>query len=113
MSELAVHVSEQVEAIPMLKNHEFVLTSLDDEQIEPDKVVESVKGFLKSLKQENNFAVTASNQTVLITSLNGQKLKRDDNTSGDGFFVCQHCGRISSFEADHKDHEKMHYIGGA
>ncbi len=113
MSQLAVHVAEQVQGVPVLKNHEFILTSMDDEQIEIDKVIESVRDFLKLLKQEKNFAVTASNQTVSITSLSGEELKAADDISGDGFFVCQHCGRISSFEADHKDHEKMHYIGGA
>jgi len=112
MSKLAVHVAEQVEAIPMLKIHEFVLTSLGNEEIAISKVIESIKGFLKLLNKESDFAVTAVNQTVSITSLNGKALKLADDASSDGFFVCQHCGRISIFEADLKDHEKIHYIGG-
>jgi len=112
MSKLAVHVAEQVEAVPMLKIHEFVLTSLEDKEIAISKVIESIKGFLKLLNKESDFAVTAVNQTVSITSLNGKALKLADDTSSDGFFVCQHCGRMSLFEADNKNHEKIHYIGG-
>jgi Fe2+ or Zn2+ uptake regulation protein len=112
MSKLAVHVAEQVEAVPMLKIHEFVLTSLDNEEIDTSKVIESIKNFLKLLNKEGEFAVTAVNDTISITSLNGQALKLADDTSSEGFFVCQHCGRISVFEADLKDHEKIHYIGG-
>lgn len=112
MSKLAIHVAEQVEAIPMLKIHEFVLTSIGNEEIDISKVVESIRGFLKLLNKESDFAVTAINQTVSITSLKGKALKFDGDASSDGFFVCQHCSRISFFEADHKDHEKIHYIGG-
>ena len=112
MSKLAVHVAEQVEAVPMLKIHEFVLTSLEDKEIAISKVIESIKGFLKLLNKESDFAVTAVNQTVSITSLNGKALEFADDTSSDGFFVCQHCGRMSFFEADNKNHEKIHYIGG-
>lgn len=113
MPKLAAHVAEQVEAIPMLKKHEFVLTSLADEKIEIDKVIESIKSFLRLLGKEVDFAVTATNQTVSITSLSGETLNLEDGPSSDGFFVCQHCGRMSFFEADHRDHEKMHYIGWA
>jgi len=112
MSKLAVHVAEQVEAVPMLKIHEFVLTPLEDEEIAISKVIDSIKSFLKLLNKESDFAVTAINQTVSITSLNGKTLEFSDDTSSDGFFVCQHCGRMSFFEADLKDHEKIHYIGG-
>ncbi len=113
MSKLAVHVAEQVGAIPMLKIHEFVLTTIDDGEIDISKAIESIKDFLKLLDKENDFAVTAMNQTISITSLNGKALKPTDDPSDDGFFVCQHCGRISMFEADHRDHEKLHYIAGA
>ena len=112
MSKLAVHVAEQIDAVPVLKAHEFILTSMGDEEVDVDKAIESIKDFLKLANRENDFAVTSMNQGISITLLNGETLKCDD-TPNDGFFVCQHCGRMSFFEADHKDHEKMHYIGGA
>ncbi|MDE1765237.1 MAG: hypothetical protein KGI27_03065 [Thaumarchaeota archaeon] len=112
MSKLAVHVAEQIEAVPVLKAHEFILTTTEDEELDVNKAIKSIKDFLKLANRENDFAVTAMNQDISITLLSGETLKCND-ASNDGFFVCQHCGRMSFFEADHKDHEKMHYIGGA
>jgi len=113
MSKLVVHVAEQVGAIPVLKIHEFVLTTMDDEEIDISKAIDSIKDFLKVIEKENNFAVTAMNQTILITSLDGKPLKITNDSNSGSFFTCQHCGRISFFEADHRDHEKLHYISGA
>lgn len=113
MAHLAAHVAEQVGAMPALKKNEFVLVPPDDVEIEVAMVAESVKDFLRSIKQDAGFSVTASNQTVSVSSLDGKELGPVEGLSSPGFFTCQHCGRISYFEADNRDHERMHYIGGA
>lgn len=113
MAQLAAHVAEQVGAMPALKKNEFVLMPPDDEEIEISRVAESIKDFLKTIRRDTGFAVTASDRTVQVTSLDGKEIGPIAGLEGGGFFTCQHCGRISFFEADNRDHEKMHYIGGA
>ena len=44
-NELLVYVSDQVAAIPTLKNHQFTLSTLDDDEIIDNTVViSSIKG---------------------------------------------------------------------
>ena len=39
-NELVVYVADKVEAIPTLKNHQFTLSTLDDEIIDVELVIE-------------------------------------------------------------------------
>ena len=112
MSKLAIHIADQVGVVPMLKTHEFTLLPTDNGQVDINKVVNSIKDFLKIMSKEKNFAVTAKNNNISITSLNGEDLKPVDSND-DLFFVCQHCGHITKYESIHKNHEKIHYIGYA
>lgn len=112
MPKLAVHVSEQVGVVPALKTHEFVLVSVDDKEIDITKVIDSIRNFLKLLEKEKDFAITAKNYTISIISLNQEGFK-DTDKNIDPFFVCTHCGHITIYESVHKNHEKLHYIGGA
>ena len=110
-SSLAVYVSDQIGAIPALKSHEFMLAPIDDqEKIDEGKVIKSIKNFLHSIDEENNFAVLCKNDVISIVSINGKVLKGPDPTSTDQFFSCTHCGFITSYESIHKNHEKIHYL---
>jgi len=110
-SALAVYVSDQIEAIPALKSHEFMLAPIDDqEKIDESSVVKSIKNFLDSIGEEENFAVISKNNVVSIVSINGKVLESTNNLSTDQFFSCTHCGYITRYETVYKNHEKIHYL---
>jgi hypothetical protein len=110
-SALAVYVSDQIGAIPALKSHEFMLASIDDqEKIDEGRVVKSIKNFLNSIGEEENFAVINTNNVISIISINGKVLGSVNNLSTDQFFSCTHCGYITRYETVYKNHEKIHYL---
>ncbi|HET6457787.1 MAG TPA: C2H2-type zinc finger protein [Nitrosopumilaceae archaeon] len=109
-SALAVYVSDQIGAIPALKSHEFMLAPIDDqEKIDENKVIESIKNFLNSIGEKENFAVINTNNMISIVSINGKVLE-SANISTDQFFSCTHCGYITRYETVYKNHEKIHYL---
>ena len=110
-SSLSVYVSDQIEAIPVLKSHEFMLAPIDDqEKIDENNVIKSIKEFLISIGEEKNFAVICKNKIISIVSINGKVLQSLDPTSTDQFFSCTHCGYVTSYETVYKNHEKIHYL---
>jgi hypothetical protein len=110
-SSLAVYVSDQIGAIPALKSHEFMLTPIsDEEKIDEEDVIKSIKNFLNSIGEEKNFAVIRKNTVISIVSINGKILESTDNTPTDQFFSCTHCGYITRYETIYKNHEKIHYL---
>jgi len=110
-SALAVYVSDQIGAIPALKSHEFMLAPIDDqEKIDEDKVIKSIKNFLNSIGEEENFAVINMNNMISIVSINGKVFESTNNLSTDQFFSCTHCGYVTRYETVYKNHEKIHYL---
>lgn len=110
-SSLAVYVSDQIGAIPALKSHEFMLAPIDDqEEIDENRVVKSIKDFLISIDEENNFAVLYKNGVISIISINGKILEKIDTPYTDQFFSCTHCGYVTRYETVYKNHEKIHYL---
>lgn len=108
--ELLVYVSDQVAAIPTLKNHEFVLSSIDDDEIiDQTTVITSIKEFLDSIGEGHNFAVISSNDVVSIRSIYGKKIERG-NSPQPQMFSCSHCGFMTQFEVEHNAHMKLHYL---
>lgn len=47
MSKLAIHIADQVGLVPMLKTHEFTLLPTNNEEVDINKVVDSIRDFLK------------------------------------------------------------------
>ena len=78
-SELVVYVSDQVAAIPTLKIHEFRLSTLDDQIIDKNMVITALKEFLESIGVGRNFAVISSNNVILIKSISGKTIERDQS----------------------------------
>jgi len=110
-SALAVYVSDQIGAIPALKSHEFMLAPIDDqEKIDEDKVIKSIKNFLNSIGEEENFAVINMNNMISIVSINGKVFESTNNLSTDQFFSCTHCDYVTRYETVYKNHEKIHYL---
>ena len=57
--------------------HEFVLSPIEnDEQISSEKVITSIKEYLCSISEINNFDVVANSNTILIKSINGKKINK-------------------------------------
>jgi hypothetical protein len=108
--ELLVYVSDQVAAIPTLKNHEFILSSVDDDEIiDQNIVISSIKEFLDSIGEGRNFAVISSNKIVSIKSISGKKIEREQIPQPE-MFSCTHCGFVTRYELEHQAHMKLHYL---
>ncbi len=109
-NELVVYVSDQVAAIPTLKNHEFTLSSFDDDEgIDAAVVVSAIKEFLDSIGEGGNFAVVSGGGKVSIRSLSGKAIEREAKPVSD-MFSCTHCGYVTRYEVDYQNHQKMHYL---
>ena len=110
-NELLVYVSDQVAAIPTLKNHQFTLSMLDDEEtVDTNIVISSIKEFLDSIGEGHNFAVISNNDVVTIKSLSGKIIERDPPPPPSDIFSCTHCGFVTRYEIEHQNHMKMHYL---
>ena len=108
--ELVVYVSDQVAAIPTLKNREFMLSTIDDEEIiDKNVVITSIKEFLDSIGEGHNFAVISVNDVISIRSISGKQIIRDQQ-SRPQMFSCTHCGFVTRFEVEHQAHMKIHYL---
>lgn len=108
-SELVVYVSDQVAAIPTLKIHEFMLSSLNDEKIDKNVVITAIKEFLESIGEGRNFAVISSNDVILIKSISGKTIERDPSPPSE-LFSCTHCGFVTNYEIELQNHMKIHYL---
>lgn len=107
--ELLVYVSDQVAAIPALKLHEFMLSPIEDEEIDQREVITSIKEFLDSIGESRNFAVISNSNIISIKSLGGKSIDRDPKPSTK-MFSCSHCGFITQYEVEHNNHMKIHYL---
>lgn len=75
--ELLVYVSDEIGAIPAVKHHEFVLSPIeDDDKIDSKQVITSIKEYLDSIGEANNFGVVANSDTILIKSISGKKINK-------------------------------------
>jgi len=82
LHELAVYVSDQVEAMPAMKFHKFVLAPIiDDEPVDQALVITAIKEFLESIGEKHNFGVISNGNNVIIKSINGKKLSVKQNLS--------------------------------
>jgi len=109
-NELVVYVSDQVAAIPTLKHHEFILSTIEDDEIlDKTMVINSIKEFLDSIGEGHNFAVISTNDNVSIRSISGKKIERDPVPQPQ-MFSCTHCGFVTRFEVEHNAHVKLHYL---
>ena len=110
-SELLVYVSDQVAAIPTLKNDEFVLSTFDDdEKIDTSIVITAIKEYLDSIGEGRNFAVISSNDIISIKSLSGKVIQREQQPPAPGMFSCAHCGYVTRYEVDYQNHTRIHYL---
>jgi len=109
-NELIVYVSDQAAAIPTLKHHQFTLSTLDDDEIiDTNAVITSIKEFLDSIGEGHNFAVISNNEIITIKSISGKIIERDATPQSD-MFSCTHCGFVTRFEVELNVHMRIHYL---
>ena len=110
LHELAIYVSDQVAAVPAMKFHKFVLAPImDDEEVNRDEVITSIKEFLESIGEKHNFGVISNGDNVVIKSISGKKIERSEKPAGE-MFSCAHCGHVTRYEVEHNNHIKIHYL---
>ncbi len=110
LHELAIYVADQVAAVPAMKFHKFVLAPImDDEEVNRDEVITSVKEFLESIGEKHNFGVISNGDNVVIKSISGKKIERSAKSVGE-MFSCAHCGHVTRYEVEHSNHVKIHYL---
>ncbi len=109
-NELIVYVSDEVAAIPTLKHNQFTLSTFDDDEvIDTDSVVTSIKEFLNSIGEGTNFAVISNNDTISIKAISGKVIERDAAPQSE-MFSCTHCGFVTRYEVELNVHMRIHYL---
>ena len=109
-SELVVYVSDQVAAIPTLKNHQFTLSMLDDDEvIDTAIVIASIREFLDSIGEGRNFAVISNSSMISIKSVTGRILEREARAQSE-MFSCTHCGFVTRYQTELNIHMRIHYL---
>jgi hypothetical protein len=109
-NELLVYVSDEVAAIPTLKHHQFTLSTFDDDEvIDSNLVITSIKEFLNSIGEGSNFAVISNNDTISIKAISGKIIERDAAPQSD-MFSCTHCGFVTRYEVELNVHMRIHYL---
>ena len=109
-NELVVYVSDQVAAIPTLKHHQFTLSTFDDDEIiDTNNVITSIKEFLESIGESHNFAVISNNEIITIKSISSKIIERDTAPRSD-MFSCTHCGFVTRYEVELNVHMRIHYL---
>lgn len=106
--EMAVFVADWIGAIPTMKLHEFMLSPIDDESLDTEKIVRGVKEFFASLGETANFAVLQKDDLILIKSLTDRTFVKEKQP--ESMFSCTHCGYVTQYEGLLQTHMKLHYM---
>ncbi len=111
-NELLVYVSDKVEAIPTLKNHQFTLSTFDDDDvIDTNTVISAIKEYLESIGEASHFAVISNHDVISITSISGRIIeKKAQQQHSPEMFSCTHCGFVTQYEVELNIHMRIHYL---
>ena len=109
-NELVVYVADKVEAIPTLKNHQFTLSTLDDEIIDVELVISAIKEYFDFINEGSNFAVISNKDFINIKSVHGKVLQRESQTTESQMFSCSHCGFVTQYQVELNVHMRIHYL---
>jgi hypothetical protein len=108
-------VADKLAVMPILKSEKFILTTLEESQvIEKSQVLDAIAEFLKSNELEENFQVLPKGDEIKITTQKGkdikEKLAKLGKNKKDLFFECTHCGFMTQYEIEWRNHKLIHYI---
>ncbi|QLH06449.1 C2H2-type zinc finger protein [Nitrosopumilus ureiphilus] len=109
-NELLVYVADKVAAIPTLKQHQFTLSTFDDDDIiDADLVISAIKEYLDSIDEGKNFAVISNDRKINITSISGRVIERESVEQSE-MFTCTHCGFVTRYQVELNVHMRIHYL---
>lgn len=106
--ELAVFVADWMGAIPTMKLHEFVLSPIEDEDLDAERVVKGIKEFFASIGETANFAILPKDEVISIKSLSTRTFVKEKQP--ESMFSCTHCGYVTQYEGLLQTHMKLHYL---
>ena len=110
LNELAVYVSDQLGAVPMLKKSEFILSPVDDdESLDKGLAVTAIREYLESMGEDRHFEVVPAENRIFIKSKDGRVIERESRPN-QGMYSCPHCGFLTRYETEHNTHMRMHYL---
>ena len=110
-NDLLVYVADQVAALPTLKQNQFTLSALeDDEIIDAAEVISAIKDYLDSINEGKNFAVISNNDMINITSISGKVIETTTSESEHEMFSCTHCGFVTQYQVELDVHMRIHYL---
>lgn len=109
-NELLVYVADKVVAVPTLKQNQFTLSALDDnDTIDVTLVISAIKEYLDSINEGNNFAVISNKENIVITSISGKIIEREPTEQSE-MFSCTHCGFVTQYQVELNAHMRIHYL---
>ena len=75
--ELLIHVADNIEAVPVIKHDEFILSPIEDNgSIDYREVGVIIQNYLKSIGEADKFSIVTESKKIFIKSINGQKINR-------------------------------------
>ena len=75
--QLLVYVADNIQAIPAIKNKEFILSPVEPHEIiDTVQVTKSIQEYLESIGEGNNFTIIDKSKKILIKSINGKKINK-------------------------------------
>ena len=109
-NDLLVYVADKVAAIPTIKQHQFTLSTFnDDETLDITLVISAIKEYLDSIDEGKNFAVVSNNEKINITSISGRVIERASVDPSE-LFSCTHCGFVTKYQVELNVHMRIHYL---
>lgn len=111
---LLVYVSDKLEVVPILKSDKFLITTIDDSEIERSEVISAIKEFFKSVELDGFFQVIAKGDDIKIEPIEGKNMKEKlasiTEEKKEIFYECTHCGFVTLYEEELRTHKLIHYI---
>jgi len=111
---LLVYVSDKLEVVPILKSDKFLITTIDDSEIERSEVLSAINEFFKSVELDGFFQVITKGNDIKIEPLEGKNMKEKlasiTEEKKEIFYECTHCGFVTLYEEELRTHKLIHYI---
>ena len=112
---LLVFVADKLGVVPILKSEKFFLMPIEESQkLEKSQVLDAIDEFLKSHEIQENFQVLPKGDSIKINTIPGKdikdKLAKLGKNKKDLFFECTHCGFMTQYEIEWRNHKLIHYI---
>ena len=112
---LLVFASDKLGVVPILKSEKFFLIPIEESQtLETSQAIQAIEEFLKPHEIQENFEVLLKGDSIKINTMPGKdikdKLSKLGKNKKDLFFECTHCGFMTQYEIEWRNHKLIHYV---